>query len=23
MHDPGNVTGGHFDHLHITVQGGA
>jgi murein DD-endopeptidase MepM/ murein hydrolase activator NlpD len=22
MHDPGNVTGGHFDHLHITVQTG-
>ncbi|MCC4268051.1 M23 family metallopeptidase [Microbacterium schleiferi] len=22
MHDPGNVTGGHFDHLHITVQAG-
>ncbi|MBE4696194.1 M23 family metallopeptidase [Brevibacterium casei] len=20
MHDPGNVTGGHFDHLHITVK---
>ncbi|OYO08881.1 metalloendopeptidase [Enemella evansiae] len=20
MHDPGNVTGGHYDHLHITVK---
>ena len=20
MHDPGNVTGGHFDHLHVTVK---
>lgn len=20
MHDPGDVTGGHFDHLHITVR---
>ena len=19
MHDPGNVTGGHYDHLHVTV----
>ncbi|WP_435159317.1 M23 family metallopeptidase [Amycolatopsis sacchari] len=23
MHDPGNVTGGHYDHLHITVRSGA
>ena len=23
MHDPGNVTGGHFDHLHVTVKAGA
>jgi hypothetical protein len=23
MHDPGDVTGGHFDHLHITVREGA
>ena len=22
MHDPGDVTGGHFDHLHITVKAG-
>ena len=21
MHDPGNVTGGHYDHLHFTVAG--
>ena len=20
MHDPGDVTGGHFDHLHVTVK---
>ena len=20
MHDPGNVTGGHYDHLHVTVK---
>lgn len=23
MHDPDDVTGGHFDHLHITVKAGA
>ena len=23
MHDPGDVTGGHYDHLHITVKAGA
>ncbi|MGO2311925.1 M23 family metallopeptidase [Brachybacterium tyrofermentans] len=23
MHDPADVTGGHFDHLHITVRQGA
>ena len=23
MHDPGNVTGGHYDHLHVTVKAGA
>lgn len=22
MHDPANVTGGHYDHLHITVNAG-
>ena len=22
MHDPGNVTGGHFDHIHISVKEG-
>ncbi|WP_294181277.1 M23 family metallopeptidase [uncultured Schumannella sp.] len=22
-HDPGNVTGGHYDHLHVTVKAGA
>ena len=22
MHDPSDVTGGHFDHLHVTVQAG-
>lgn len=22
-HDPGDVTGGHFDHLHVTVKAGA
>ena len=21
MHDPGSVTGGHYDHLHVTVAG--
>lgn len=21
MHDPGDVTGGHYDHLHVTVEG--
>jgi hypothetical protein len=21
MHDPGDVTGGHYDHLHVTVKG--
>ena len=21
MHDPGDVTGGHYDHLHITIAG--
>jgi hypothetical protein len=20
MHDPADVTGGHYDHLHITVK---
>lgn len=20
MHDPGDVTGGHYDHLHVTVS---
>ena len=20
MHDPDNVTGGHYDHLHVTVK---
>ncbi|WP_167131787.1 M23 family metallopeptidase [Paramicrobacterium chengjingii] len=23
MYDPGDVTGGHFDHLHVTVKTGA
>lgn len=23
MHDPGDVTGGHYDHLHVTVRDGA
>ena len=23
MHDPGDVTGGHYDHLHVTVRVGA
>ena len=23
MHDPDDVTGGHFDHLHVTVRAGA
>lgn len=23
MHDPADITGGHFDHLHITVKEGA
>lgn len=23
MHDPSDVTGGHYDHLHVTVTGGA
>ena len=22
MHDPGDVTGGHYDHLHVTVKAG-
>jgi len=22
MHDPGDVTGGHFDHIHISVKDG-
>ena len=22
MHDPNNVTGGHYDHLHVTVKSG-
>ncbi|GAA1553478.1 M23 family metallopeptidase [Brevibacterium picturae] len=23
MHDPGDVTGGHYDHLHVTVRSGS
>ena len=23
MHDPASITGGHFDHLHVTVKVGA
>ncbi|WP_280202981.1 M23 family metallopeptidase [Nocardia cyriacigeorgica] len=23
MHDPGDVTGGHYDHLHVTVRAGS
>ncbi|CAG7844981.1 hypothetical protein USB125703_01235 [Pseudoclavibacter triregionum] len=23
MHDPADVTGGHYDHLHVTVDEGA
>jgi len=23
MHDPASITGGHFDHLHVTVKAGA
>ena len=23
MHDPTDITGGHYDHLHITVKVGA
>ena len=23
MHDPSDITGGHYDHLHITVKEGA
>ena len=23
MHDPASITGGHYDHLHVTVKVGA
>jgi hypothetical protein len=23
MHDPASMTGGHYDHLHVTVKAGA
>ena len=23
MHDPNDVTGGHYDHVHITVKEGS
>ena len=22
MHDPASITGGHYDHLHVTVKAG-
>ena len=22
MHDPASITGGHYDHLHLTVKAG-